>query len=265
MKTAADFASKKEYVAYLIKNKGSIITEKKSAVKFADPFGTNPLQQKANKALNTSHKDDVASGQIKRTIIGNTYYWMDSHDDVHVGNCFEKSISDRKDKIWHLHDHEQKITSKVGKPESIYEKVVDWADLGVNKAGQTTALFMDTEIIKEWNPLVFGEYLSGEINQHSVGMYYVNLALAVNDQAEKEEFAVWNKYIDRIGNKEKVIEQGYFWAVEEATLVEISCVLAGSNELTPTVENRSKEKEKQAEPVKTECNFYERLAKTFSQ
>jgi len=35
------------------------------------------------------------------------------------------------------------------------------------------------------------------------------------------------------------IEQGYFWAVKEAKLIEISAVLEGSNELTPTIDAKN--------------------------
>ena len=43
-----------------------------------------------------------------------------------------------------------------------------------------------------------------------------------------------NKY-DSIINKEKIDKSGYFWYVTEIKLFEISAVLFGSNELTPTV------------------------------
>jgi hypothetical protein len=243
MKKASDFTDKKEFLKYLMANKREIIDFKKSVMKYADAFGITIQQAGVMKSLNTSHKDDVASGVIKRTVIGNTYNWMDSHDDVHLDNVFSSSISQRQDKIWHLHDHEQKITAKVGKPASIYEKSVEWKDLGVDKAGKTMALFMDSNIIKDYNSVIFDQYLSCDIDQHSVGMMYVQLDLAVNDPEMKSEFSVWNKYIDLIGNKEKAIDQGFFWAVKEAKLVEISCVLQGSNELTPTVENEPEEEE----------------------
>ena len=238
MKKASDFNTKKEFFEYLVKNKKELVEFKRSVLKFADPFGSADRQAKVVKELSTSYKDDVSSGIIRRSIIGNTYNWLDSHDDVHVDNCFAKSISERHDKIWHLHDHEQKITAKVGKPISIYEKAVAWKDLGVDIEGKTTALFMDSDIIKEYNPIIFLQYLNKEINQHSVGMYYVLLELAVNEPENKEEFAVWQRYINQIGNKEQAMEQGFFWAIKEAKLIEISGVLAGSNELTPTVENK---------------------------
>lgn len=260
MKTLKDFATKKEFYKYLVKNKSEIINFKKSILKRADAIEIDFKKETVVKALNTSYKDDVSAGIIKRTIIGNTYNWLDSHDDVHIDNCFSKSISERQDKIWHLHDHEQKITAKVGIPQSIYEKAVDWKDLGIDITGKTTALFMDSNILKDYNAVVFGQYLDKQINQHSVGMYYVQLDLAINDPEMKEEFSQWNKYINGIGNKEKAIEQGFFWAIKEAKLIEISCVLAGSNELTPTVENEEKDKV-ETEEIIVEQSFFSKVAK----
>jgi|SRR3990172_3025207 len=238
-----EFTTQAERIAYLIKNKKELIEMKKAAIKFTDQFGAVASEQLANKALNTSHVDDLSTGIIKRTIIGNTYNWMDSHSDVHLDGLFSKSISDRKEKIFHLHDHEYKITSKVGTPTNIYEKQVPWSDLGIDFTGKTTSLMMDSNISKDMNPLIFGQYLSKEINQHSVGMVYVKIDLAVNDAEQKQEFATWGKVINRIANKEKAIKQGYFWAVSEAKLIEISAVLEGSNELTPTITNTEKMQE----------------------
>lgn len=227
--------SKEDLIKWLITNKSELIEFKKSALKFADPCGS--VNSPIAKSLNTSHKDDIASGVIKRTIIGNTYNWMDSHDDVHLKNAFEKSISERQTKIFHLHDHEQKITSKVGKPIAIYEKDIAWKDLGIEIEGGTQSLMMDSNIMKSYNAQVFDSYLNKEINQHSVGMMYVKIELAVNDPEMKQEYSAWSKNIGVIGNKEEAIKQGYFFAVSEAKLIEISAVLQGSNELTNTIEN----------------------------
>lgn len=248
MKTIKQFASKKEFFNYLIANKKELIEFKKSVLKFCDAFGAKDTEATVIKGLNTNYTDDIASGVIKRTIIGNTYNWMDSHDDVHLDGVFAKSISERQDKIWHLHDHVHQLAAKVGKPISIYEKSVKWKDLGIEKTGSTMALFMDTNIMKSYNAMIFSDYIAKEINQHSVGMYYVNIDLAINDPESKEEFSQWNKYFNLIGNKEKAEEKGFFWAVKEAKLIEISGVLAGSNELTPTVENKWSTAEKQVCP-----------------
>jgi len=197
------FSTQKEKIQFLVQNKTELIAFKKAVMKLSEPFGTSIFQAATIKILNTNYKDDLESGQIKRTIIANTYNWMDNHDDVHLDGVFSKSIGEKQDKIWHLHDHEQKITAKVGKPINIYEKNIDWTDVGVEKIGNTMSLFMDSNIIKEYNPIVFGQYLSKEVNQHSVGMVYVKLDLAVNDSEMKDEYVQWNKYINLIGNKEK--------------------------------------------------------------
>jgi hypothetical protein len=232
-----NFETKKELVQYLIKNKSELIELKKAVVKCGDVV-TMDFNSTANKALVTDYKDDPTTGTIKRDIIANTYNWLDSHGDVHVGNTFGKSINERANKIFHLHDHKHEVTAKVGQTLDVKEVNVLWTDLGVNKAGFTTVLMPTSEIKEKLNKDVFRQYLDKEIDQHSVGMRYVKIDLAVNDEDYKEEFNTWKTYIDKLGNKEKAEEQGYFWAVKEAVLIEYSAVLFGSNELTPTVDNK---------------------------
>jgi hypothetical protein len=240
-----------ERFAYLKANKAELVAFKQSAIKYCDAQlpTAEEGQEQVIKALSTSTENDTESS-IKRTLIGNTYNWMDSHDDVHVDNTFNKSIGERVGKIWHLHDHEQKITAKVGIPEKIYEQEVKWTDLGISKSGTTTALFMDSNILKDYNSLMFNEYKSGNVDQHSVGMYYVKVELALNDKDSVEEYKVWNQYINNLGNKKKAEEKGYFWAVKEAKLIEISAVLQGSNELTPTIEAKDNEPPKDTQEKK---------------
>jgi len=226
----------KAIIAHLIQHKSTYIEMKKAEFKHSEVFNFNSFAKKTLKMLNTNYSDDE-EGVIKRDIVANTYNWMDSHYDVHVGNTFSKSIQERIGKIWHLHDHEHKITAKVGEPEKFEEKTIDWVDLGVNKNGNTTSLVMTSNIMKSYNELVYNQYLTGKIDQHSVGMIYVKLALAVNDPEYKEEYAEWEKYYPMLGNPEKADKVGYFWAIKEAKLIETSAVLEGSNELTGTVIN----------------------------
>ena len=240
--TGKTFATKKEEIDYLVKHNKEIIEFKKAFVKHTTPTTTDKESCSTFKALSTSKEHDT-DNVIKRTVIGNTYNWLDSHGDVHLDGTFGKSISERQNKIWHLHDHEQKITAKVGIPSKIYEEKVSWSDLGIKKAGTTTALMMDSDIRKDYNNLIFQEYKDGNIDQHSVGMYYVKIDFAVNDKEHKAEFKTWNDNIENIGNREKAEELGYFYAVKEAKLVEISAVLQGSNELTPTIEAKDIEPE----------------------
>jgi hypothetical protein len=230
------FNTNKERIDWLVANKSDLIEMKRATLKFTDLVVT-PETTETNKALFTEYKDDPTSGLIKRSIVANTYNWMDSHDDVHVGNTFVKSISERANKVFHLHDHKHEVTAKVGKIEQLKEVDVQWLDLGVNKVGTTTILVAESQIKESYNKDVFKQYLDGEIDQHSVGMRYIKIELAVNDEDYKEEFATWNKYINSLGNREIAEEKGYYWAVKEASLIEVSAVLMGSNELTPTVQN----------------------------
>ena len=62
---------------------------------------------------------------------------------------------------------------------------------------------------------VLRKYLNGEIDQHSVGMRYVKMELGINDKDYKAEYATWKAYVDLIGNKEKAIDKGFFWAIKE--------------------------------------------------
>jgi hypothetical protein len=39
-------------------------------------------------------------------------------------------------------------------------------------------------------------------------MRYIDIQMAINDEDYKEEYAVWNKYIDVIANKEEAKKQG---------------------------------------------------------
>lgn len=232
------FKDKKSLFDYLVKEKSELISMKKSVIKLTDIIEFN-TDSDVIKELTTDFKDDPTSGVIKRSIIGNTYNWLDSHGDVHVGSTFGKSIKERQEKIFHLHDHKHEITAKVGKFDKVYEKSVAWKDLGINKDGETTVLMADSSIKEKMNKAVFDLYLNKEVDQHSVGMVYVKIDLAINDSDYREEKKNWDEVYSTLGNPEKADENGFFWVVKEAKLIEISAVLMGSNEMTPTVQNIS--------------------------
>jgi hypothetical protein len=220
----------------LVKNKAQIINLKKATLKHCDGVDI-PFETYEAKGIKYDRLDTETS--LKRMIIANTYNWMDSHDDVHLSGIFTKSINESLSKVMHLHDHIHQLDAMVGDVIDITESKLNWTDLGINKEGKTTSLMLTSNIQKDYNPMIFLQYKNGKINQHSVGMQYVKIAMAVNDKQYPEEFAVWNKYIDLIANKDKAISKGYFFAVQEAKLIEISAVIAGSNELTPTIEPKT--------------------------
>jgi len=220
----------------VVKNKVELMNIKKLAIKHSDGVSNQPIKTNSElvKAIQLPNEDDNAIQKV----IANTYYWMDSHYDVHVKGIFTKSIKENANKIYHLdnHDSSNGFRSKVGNVKSIVEQPIPWSSLGVNKSGETIALIGSTELIEDYNCQVFDAYNKGEIDQHSVGMIYVDMVLAVNSPEYVEEFKVWNEIFPLLGNQSEATKVGYFWVIKQAKLKEFSCVLwDGSNSLTPAI------------------------------
>jgi len=202
------------------------------------------------------YENDEEKGILKRTIVANTYNWLDSHGDVHLNGIFAKSIQERGTRIPHLHDHKFQLAAKVGRPLSFAEVDMKWRALGHPKNGDTVVLLMESQIEARLNKKVYEEYKDDAVDQHSVGMIYTKIELAANDDNYKSEYETWEEVFPLLGNKEEAEEAGFFFAVREAKLIEVSAVLLGSNVLTPTLNNKiqpGKPTEK-TEPVKTTLN-----------
>ena len=230
------FANKSDLYAFLVKRKEDIFQAKCNEVKKSDVSFNVPYDKLAPVIKVASTNEDTDT-EIKRTIIGNTYYWMDSHEDVHLSKCFDVSIKQRGfKKIRHYHDHLNQLTAEVGKFQKIYEQPIAWKLLGIDKEGETESLFADSNIKKAYNEKIFTMYKDGDIDQHSVGLQYVQLGMAINDPEYPKEYAEWNAVYPLLGNPEEADKKGYFFTVKEAKLFEISCVPEGSNSLTPTLE-----------------------------
>ena len=244
------FKSQKELFWFLVHEKDEIFAQRKSIIKRAEgglsfTLDSNPSELIVEtKAFKPVYSNDKEAGTLKRTIIANTYWYMDSHSDVHIGRedetknaIFSESIKDRAHKIFPMNQHDQSLDGKIGKSNDIFEAPISWRALGLGKTGMTEALFANAEIMQRKNQARYEDYLNDEIDQHSVGMIYLDQQIAVNDKDNyPKEYATYEKYIDRIGNRQKVEQQGYFFAVPKARLIEYSCVLSGSNDLTPTIQ-----------------------------
>lgn len=94
------------------------------------------------------------------------------------------------------------------------------------------------------------KYKQNKVKNHSVGMRYVKLDLAMNSESkwDEEEKKIWDKYYPIVANKEVADERGYFWVVTEAKIIEGSAVPIGSNQATPTL-NISEAKSTQELPA----------------
>lgn len=242
------FKTQKELFRYLIEEQELILSQKKSIIKRAEGTLSGIVNNEefveltANKAIKPVYHNDQEKGILKRTIIANTYWWMDSHSDVHLGRgeerenaIFSKSIKDRASKVPPIDQHNWSLDGRMGKTLALYEAPISWRALGVGNTGMTEALFAEAEISKEKNERRYKDYLNDEIDQHSVGMRYLDIQVAVNDEEYPKHYALFQKYIKKIGNRKAAEQQGFFFPVGEAMLMEYSAVIAGSNELTPTM------------------------------
>ena len=162
---------------------------------------------------------------------------MDSHKDVHLPGLWTKSIKENK-MIMHLQEHKMEFDKIIadGSDLKVYVKNYSWKELGYKFEGTTQALIFESTIKADRNIFMFKEYKNSRVKNHSVGMRYVKLILAINDDSQGAEFEAWEKYYPEITNKEAADESGYFWAVKEAKVIEGSAVPMGSNFATPTLE-----------------------------
>jgi hypothetical protein len=231
----------KDLFKFLVENKSAIITEKKSVLKYTDciSYATKAIPLMGTKAMGGGEDPNICHVKV----VANTSMYCDSQMDVLLRDNAAKSIKERKGMIPHLHDHIHEIGAKVGEVTSIYYQDMSMSDLGISKAGTAQALIFETDVMKAYNEQVFNQYKSGKIQQHSIGLQYVKLGLAINDDVSVAEYELWQKYADLVINQDAIQERGYFWVVPEIKLLENSAVLFGSNPITPTLDVKSTEGE----------------------
>lgn len=253
-----EFGNKKELFDFIVKNESRIIADKKAQMKCTDAFcfggivvekdGTAPVE-KANKPVT----DDVDSVKVKAVI--NTTGLMDTYGDVHIPGLWKKSLRENKD-IFHDQEHKHEFASTISDYDDLkaMTETFTWKDLGQKYDGETEALVFVSDVKKDRNEFMFGQYKAGRVKQHSVGMIYVKIFTCIADKSYQDYYRNWEKYIKYVANKEDAEENGYFWAVTEAKVIEGSAVKRGANWATPTLDNNMKSEpdpEPTPEPVKT--------------
>ncbi len=265
----------RELFKYLREHKSELISAKKSAIKFTDGVTAKvtPVSPTKTTKVSTTKVDTGETpveptgetGKLPVTVVCNTAWFCDSQMDVLTDTAYDESITTKGNSIPHIADHQQKSTAHVGDVTRVSKQVLPLKELGLTQEGSTTALVMETIIREDYNEDVFKFYQNGKINQHSIGLNYGELLLAIdsNHEDDVEEKAVWDLYYPNIINKEVVDKHGYFWAVPKADIVENSCVLFGSNSLTPTLSTKSATKEE--ESVITQQEGTDMTTKTVEQ
>lgn len=240
-----DFADKKEMYSALIDNKDILIAQKKAQKKEVDcGVIVNPIIVRNKNNANKQDGviiDPININELKVVVIINTTNFLDKHGDVHLPGIWNKSLSENR-MIMHLQEHEIEFDKIIADGEDLkaYVKNYTWAELGYNYPGVTEGLTFESTIRRKRNEFMLNQYANGWVRNHSVGMYYVKMDIAINDEDYPNEYEAWKKYYSQIANNEIADEKGYFWYVLEAKIIEGSAVPIGSNSATPTLDNGMK-------------------------
>lgn len=192
----------------------------------------------STKAVNAEGNiEDIEEGVLPVKVVCNASWWDDSQDDVLTDKCYDNSIAQKGILIPHIADHTWLSTSHVADTKAVYTQKISLKELGLDMPGSTTCAIMESSVREDYNPQVYRFYKNKKINQHSIGLQYVSIGMCINDEEFLPEYELWQKYFNKIINKDKAEETGYFWIVPEIRWLENSCVLFGANELTPTLSN----------------------------
>lgn len=240
-----EFATKKELFKFLADNKDKLIAQKRAELKKKDmPVLVDPIivTDAKHRAIKEAGKPaDIASiSSLNVVCIINTTNFLDSHMDLHLPGLWNKSLQDNK-MIMHLQEHEMDFDKIIADGDQLkaYAKKYKWSELGYDYKGETEALVFESEILKSRNPFMLNQYANKWVKNHSVGMYYVKMDMAINDEEMPNYYEAWKKYYPQIVNPEMADERGYFWYVLEAKCIEGSAVPIGSNSATPTLEPKN--------------------------
>jgi len=232
--------NRKQIIRDKLANKKELISIKRATVKHTEGLILTPKLTLPSEGVNKAELPSDTDEILYRTIIANTYNYMDSHDDVHLNGCFAKSIQENKRQLY-IKDHANYTTEMAGKVLKAYELMGTFKSFGYDSDLSTMALLKDVAIYKEQSEQFFSQMANGMINQHSVGMMYIKIALAVDDIQDQEAYKLYTSLLPMIGNSKEVEEQGYFFAVQEAKELETSAATMGSNSLTGIYNDNTKD------------------------
>ncbi|HWZ03028.1 MAG TPA: hypothetical protein VNX40_05405 [Mucilaginibacter sp.] len=239
------FATQPERFAYLRKNVGQIIQQKKSLPIKSDIFdwGCLPVNTKA-----TIKEDGSMLGpdEIEVNAIANLSGWCDSYMDVMIKDNWNKTISD-KAIVYHLKNHEYSTDDVVGKNPELYTKIMPMEYFGITSdVVKAQALLMRSVVPKEYDSKTYLLYRDNQIKQHSIGLRYIQIVLCMNSDLEEDVTYKknWDKYYPCVINKDLVDQYRYFFAVIESQILENSCVLFGANINTGVYSTSGKKKKK---------------------
>lgn len=237
-----EFETNEAMFKAIIDNKDSIVQLRKSAQKNTDGFNFGYIiGEKENDVVKANEPISENVNEVKVKVVMNTTNILDSHGDVHVKDIWKRTLSHSNKKL-HLQEHRREFDKVISSDAIASVKTVSWKSLGADFEGNTQALIFDSVVKNDRNPVMFNQYKNGWVNNHSVGMQYVDFDICMDSDEDwaKPYKQNWDKYYPDVVNKEDADARKYFWAITEAKLVEGSAVLFGSNSITPTLDNNVK-------------------------
>lgn len=244
IKNMPQFDSKDKLFDWLADKSDDLIYEAKSQVKHADAL-IIPMTEISSGKTQTSKGEAIVPdepGVMKVRVVINTTNLMDSHKDVHLPGIWDKSLMENK-RIKHKQEHGSRFKDVIADGEDLkaFTKNYEWKELGYDVEGKTQALVFDSTVREKRNSEMFNEYKNGHVDNHSVGMQYVKMLMAMNsDKEHHAQYKInWDKYYPLVTNKAEADKSGYFWPVLEAKAREGSAVPDGSNFITPTLSRKT--------------------------
>lgn len=178
--------------------------------------------------------EDITTDIIEVKAVINTTNIIDSHLDLHLDKTWNKTVSDNPFS-YHLKQHESKFESVISKKAKSFNQNMNFNQLGLNVDFKTVANINQFTLKRDKMPYMFDAYVNGDVEEHSVGMMYVDLDIAYYDEDSEKNMDYFEKMKSKAVNPEVADEYGYIWIVSEAKKREGSAVVFGSNSVTPTL------------------------------
>jgi hypothetical protein len=245
-----EYATKEEMFADLKANMEEILAIKKAQIQKSCEKGISvncrPLEigkyAEQNKAIKLD--DNYYYIAVNTTLI------LDSHEDLHDDNIWNKSAKEQQFKNYLVEDHDLCIGKTIVRKENIEILILKlpFTALGFNYPGNTQALVykfpkdkVTKDYVKEWLD-------SGDSIEASVRMQYITILFAMdsNNPDDKAFKKTYDDYVGKIANISDFEYVPYFFVIKEAkNVLESSLVIRGSNHVTGNLTNSKVEKSKE--------------------
>jgi len=244
-----EFANKSEAYNYLRLNADKIIAQKRSLPTTTDDLDFGYAIREDGKLYETKRmKLDGTQETLREVpveVIANMSGWCDSQMDVMIKDNWNRSISDLgasgQRLFYHLKDHgvnyQYTLDAVIGRDPELFTKDISMSEFNFKTdIKKAQALMMSSMVSELYDRKAFVLYKDHQIKQHSIGLQYIKIYLCMDSTEDSDAMYKenWDKYYASVINKDKVDTRGFFWAVTESKILEVSAVLFGSNELTPT-------------------------------